>query len=111
MAAAPAGAAQMVLTCCCLRSQVKSKSAVLTQEIAAVQTDRDELQKKYEAKSRHARPWHAARAAQTAVLTRTALCCTRSEKRQQDEHLSKLLAENQVCARAACRTRVWLRAC
>jgi hypothetical protein len=38
---------------CVLRpAQAKAKGAQLVQEVSAVQTDRDELQKKYEAKSR-----------------------------------------------------------
>ncbi len=38
---------------CFLRpAQAKAKGAQLVQEVSAVQTDRDELQKKYEAKSR-----------------------------------------------------------
>jgi hypothetical protein len=38
-------------------AQAKAKGAQLVQEVAAVQTDRDELQKKYEAKSRCVRAW------------------------------------------------------
>ena len=34
------------------RTQAKTKAAQLQQEVVAAQSDRDELQKKYEAKSR-----------------------------------------------------------
>ena len=43
------------------RAQAKSKSAQLLQDVAAAQSDRDELQKKYEAKSRCAASVHAPR--------------------------------------------------
>lgn len=95
----------LTLRCAVARAaQAKNKSLQLQEAVTAASNDRDELQKKYEAKSRCVAQLPARIRCKRLKLNAR----LRSEKRQMEDQLNSLHSENQVRCRARDSSRALL---